>query len=41
MTFTLAHVGLLPVIRLLTAGFKVGQESLQNKISNLTQPINF
>lgn len=41
MTFTLAHVGLLPVIRLLTAGFKVGQESLQNKISNLSQPINF
>jgi hypothetical protein len=41
MTFTLAHVGLLPVLRLLTAGFKVGQESLQNNISNLSQPINF
>lgn len=41
MTFTLAHVGLHPVIRLLTAGFKVGQETLQNKISEISQPINF
>tara|TARA_Y100001958_G_scaffold82898_1_gene56139 strand:- start:17861 stop:18856 length:996 start_codon:yes stop_codon:yes gene_type:complete len=41
MTFTLAHVGLLPVLRLLTAGFKVAQESLQNNLSNLSQPINF
>ncbi|WP_452603013.1 hypothetical protein [Pontimicrobium sp. MEBiC06410] len=41
MTFTLAYVGLLPVLRLLTAGFKVGQESLQNTKSELSQPINF
>ena len=41
MTFTLAYLGLLPVIRLLTAGFKVGQESLEKKLSNLSQPINF
>ena len=41
MSFTLAHVGLIPVLRLLSAGFKVGQEMLQNKISNLSQPINF
>ena len=38
MTYTLAHLGLLPVIRLLTAGFKVGQER-QNKISDISQPI--
>ena len=41
MTFTLAHVGLIPLLRLLTAGFKVGQESLQNKLSDISQPINF
>ena len=41
MTFTLAHVGLIPLLRLLTAGFKVGQEMLNNKLSKLTQPINF
>ena len=41
MTFTLAHVGLLPVLKLLTAGFKVGQESLQNTKSKLSQPVNF
>ncbi len=41
MTFKLAHVGLIPLLRLLTAGFKVGQEILNNKLSKLTQPINF
>lgn len=41
MTYTLAHVGLLPVIRLLTAGLKVGEEILENSISELSQPINF
>ena len=41
MTFTLAHVGLIPLLRLLTSGFKVGQEMLNNKLSKLTQPINF
>ena len=41
MTFTLAHVGLLPVLRLLTAGFKVGQETIQKTKSKLSQPITF
>lgn len=41
MTFTLSHVGLIPVLKLLTAGFKVGQELLENTISELTQPVNF
>jgi hypothetical protein len=39
MSFTLAHVGIEPVIRLQTAGFKVGQELYYNQLSPLSQPI--
>lgn len=41
MTFTLGHVGLIPIINLLCAGFKVGDEMLNGKISSLSQPITF
>ena len=41
MTHTLSYVGLKPVMKLLAAGFKVGQEVLDGKITKLTQPINF
>ncbi len=39
MTCTLGHVGLLPILNLQTAGFKVGQLLKQNKVSNLIQPV--
>ena len=39
MTFTLAHLGLSPIIKLQTAGFKVGQMLQENKKTTLTQYI--
>jgi hypothetical protein len=41
MTFTLGHVGLVPLINLQVAGFKVGQEMLTGNYSSLSQPITF
>ncbi|MCX5814228.1 MAG: hypothetical protein NT178_17040 [Proteobacteria bacterium] len=41
MSLSLNHVGLLPVINLLAAGFKVGEEMLKGETSNLYQPITF
>lgn len=39
MSLTLAHLGLEPVLRLQTAGFKVGQELYYNQLSPLSQLI--
>ncbi len=39
MSFTLSELGPLPVIRLITAGFKVGEEMIKNNTSVLTQLI--
>jgi hypothetical protein len=41
MTETLGHVGLKPFIDLQVAGFKVGAELLNNKLSELSQPLTF
>jgi hypothetical protein len=41
MTFTLGHVGLYPILNLQVAGFKVGQVMIENKISELAQPITY
>lgn len=37
MTFTLAHLGLKPLIDLHAAGLKVGEELIKNNLSNLSQ----
>ncbi|MEE1884703.1 hypothetical protein [Pedobacter flavus] len=39
MTYTLGHVGMHPIINLLTAGFKVGQELILDDCTNLTQKL--
>ncbi len=39
MTYTLAHVGMTPLINLQVAGFKVAQEMLTNNYTSLTQVI--
>lgn len=39
MTETLSYSGQIPLLRLLTAGFKVGQELLDRKYSTLTQKL--
>lgn len=39
MSCTLSELGPLPVIRLITAGFKVGEEMVKNNLSSLTQLI--
>lgn len=39
MSFTLQHVGIRPVLNLLVAGFKVGEELFHNRCSNLSQII--
>ncbi len=39
MTFTLGDVGLIPILRLQVAGFKVAQEMIENKLSKLSQAI--
>jgi len=41
MSFTLGHVGLNPIIKLQTAGLKVGESMLKSKETNLMQPVNF
>lgn len=41
MSETLSYVGLEPLLRLQVAGFKVAEELLTGKASNLSQPINF
>ena len=38
---TLGHLGITPIVNMQTAGLKVGQESLENNLSDLSQPINF
>lgn len=40
MTETLSYSGQIPVLKLLTAGFKVGQELSEGKYSTLTQILN-
>jgi hypothetical protein len=40
MTETLSYSGQIPVLKLLTAGFKVGQELTEGKYSTLTQILN-
>lgn len=37
MTHTLGYIGMIPIIKLLVAGFKVGQELNQNKLTSLSQ----
>jgi len=39
MTYTLAHVGLNPLINLQVAGYRVAQEMLQGEYTNISQPI--
>lgn len=39
MTHTLGYLGLIPILKLQVAGFKVAQELLTNNISNLSQII--
>lgn len=39
MTFTLAHVGITPLINLQVGGYRVAQELLNGKYTNITQPI--
>ncbi len=39
MTFTLAHVGMVPLINLQVGGFKVAQEMLQGEYTDISQPI--
>lgn len=39
MTFTLAHVGLIPIINLQVAGYKVATEMINNKYTSLSQII--
>lgn len=41
MSKTLAHLGLKPIIDLQTAGFKVAQEMLEDKLTALSQPLTF
>jgi hypothetical protein len=39
MTFTLAHVGMTPLINLQVGGYKVATEMIKNKFTNISQPI--
>jgi hypothetical protein len=39
MTYTLAHVGMTPLINLQVAGYRVAQEMLQGEYTNISQPI--
>ncbi len=39
MTYTLAHVGMTPIINLQVAGYRVSQEMLQDNYTNLSQLI--
>jgi hypothetical protein len=39
MTYTLAHVGMNPLINLQVAGYRVAQEMLQGEYTNISQPI--
>ena len=41
MSYTLAHLGPQPNIALLTASFRVAQEMIEGRCSNLSQPITF
>jgi len=41
MSRTLGYVGPMPILNLLTAGFKVGELMLKNRTSSLMQPITF
>lgn len=41
MSFSLGHVGHNPIIKLQTAGLKVGELMMKNKSSRLMQPVNF
>ena len=41
MTETLPYLGLIPVINLQVAGFRVGQLMYENKLDNLVQPITY
>ncbi len=39
MSFTLSHVGLLPILKLQIAGYRVAYEMLNNQITSISQPI--
>jgi len=39
MTFTLSHVGLLPILKLQVAGYRVAYEMLNNQITSISQPL--
>ncbi len=39
MTFTLAHVGMTPLINLQVGGYRVAQEMLQGAYTNISQPL--